>query len=181
MPKPSAFDKTRAKLTKMGVAKKDKVTISEHCQASAPKNVVGDRILDAYPDRNSGETAFPIHASRTTTPELDNFCATVRHRIIVAIHEESFCGGAVKSLISSGHGSVLNAILHLQLCAEATTEQQKILRTFGRTWARAVGDSSDQKAYPLLDNDFIAETGLATAAEKLTTMFEEDFKNKGKN
>lgn len=174
----SAFDKTRGMRSRKGSSKSDRVAATpKNVQASPSKDVVGDRILNSYPDRNPLETGFPIHHSRFSTPELDNFYNVVRKRIVVAVHEEGFRRGAFKPDISSGHGSVQHVVLQMQLSGEISKEQFKILVTFGRKWCAAIGDSFDRKAYPILDNDFIAESGVETATEDLFAMLDEEFKN----
>jgi hypothetical protein len=167
----SSFEKTRAFLSH----KNEKVTpAAETTKAEPPKepkDVVGDHLLDSYPDRNPGETCFPHLAQSVSSPDLDGFYKTLRDRIVVAVHEENFRGGHFKLKLASDHGSIQAIILEMQLSGEVSKKQYAILRDFGRVWSAAIGET---KNYGVLHHTFLVDTGLAAHSAQLFAMFDEE-------
>jgi len=144
-------------------------------QANTGKDIVGDKILDAYPDRNVHETEFPHHPPSVATPYLHDHYNVVRKRIAQAVLQDEFRNGHFKSRFAIDHGSIAGIILDMQLSGEVTEKQNATLREFGRTWARAIGESKNYglKGTPL-GVEFVTETGLSIAAEALFEMFEDE-------
>ena len=163
----SNYDNTGANLA----SNKGKTVTVPDAKEQAAKDAVGDRLLDSYPDRNPGETAFPHCPPSLSTPEIEGFYKVVRERIATAVQVENFGNGHFKSEFSATHGSIAHIILKMQLSGEVNKVQYEILKAFNHTWCAATGKS---KKYDVLNDLFIAETGLAAQADRLFDMFDEE-------
>lgn len=147
--------------------------ISETATYDPDPHGVGDRLLDAYPDRNLGETKFAGIGGSQNTPAMQAYYDELRSGIFKALNEDNFRNGHFKDMFHNDR-SILSITLDIQMSGEISKEQFNVLFRFGRGWSRAIGESAN---WAILDDNYIEHVGLWYAIGDLMDMFEQEKEN----